>query len=253
MTGIQHLSYSSVSTYLACPRAWRYRYLDRVSVPTSPELVFGSAVHGAVEAFICGQGELLPLWAEHWARCTADAQVAWGAGLADTHFREGQRILGDVQIQNALNTIMPGRDGEGPLVERKVRLNVPSVPIEVIGYIDVIDVNGVPCDLKTSNKPWTPERAQTEQQPLFYLAGLNQAGIATPGFRFRHIVITKVKAPEVQMLEHQHTPAELFQLFKTIETVWHGIEAGAFPPNPDSWRCSPRFCEFWALCQGICD
>lgn len=43
---VDYLSYSSVSTYLLCPKSWQFRYIDKVSVPTSPNLIFGSAVRG---------------------------------------------------------------------------------------------------------------------------------------------------------------------------------------------------------------
>ena len=50
--GLDHLSYSSISTWLMCPRSWKYRYLDRVPVPTSPALMFGSAFHNTVEEYL---------------------------------------------------------------------------------------------------------------------------------------------------------------------------------------------------------
>jgi len=49
---IKHLSYSSIQTYLLCPRAWRYRYVEKVQAPVAAVLPFGSAFHNAVEGYI---------------------------------------------------------------------------------------------------------------------------------------------------------------------------------------------------------
>jgi hypothetical protein len=43
MTELDHLSYSSISSYLGCGQNWKFHYKDEIKTPTSPELVFGSA------------------------------------------------------------------------------------------------------------------------------------------------------------------------------------------------------------------
>ena len=52
MVNIDHLSYSSIGTYQMCPRSWRFHYLDKVPAPASGAMVFGNAVHGAIEDYV---------------------------------------------------------------------------------------------------------------------------------------------------------------------------------------------------------
>ena len=49
MNEIGHLSYSSIGSYLTCSRAWKYHYIDKLPEPTTPALIFGSAIHDTVE------------------------------------------------------------------------------------------------------------------------------------------------------------------------------------------------------------
>lgn len=62
--------------------------------------------------------------------------------------------------------------------------------------------------------------------------------------------MVKNKTPKLQMFENAHKPDELFRLFTKIQEVWRSIEKGVFlPAAPGSWKCSPKMCEFWDICQ----
>lgn len=250
---LDHLSYSSISAYLTCARAWRFKYVESIPTFSTPELVFGSAIHNAIETYVQSDRQAAPVdcWKQSWDKALErDQQVVWGADTPESHFNEGVRILTDEKIVYNLNTITPAYDEQGAKVERKVELRVPGVPIPVIGYIDIITHDGVPCDFKTSSKSWSSDRAIGETQSLFYLAALNQAGQTVPGWKFRHLVIVKTKTPQFQMFEHSHRPSECFWLFGMIQNVWKGIDAGVFPENPTGWKCSPQYCDFWMRCRG---
>jgi len=92
-------------------------------------------------------------------------------------------------------------------------------------------------------------------QPTFYLAALSQDDYplvkdGDGAYLFRYYVFVKTKKPKVQIWETTRTVSDLFWLFGLIREVWHGIEAGVFPPNPETWKCSPRYCEYWGICRG---
>jgi len=253
MPDLQHLSYSSISTFLACPKSWEFRYVLKVETPTSPELVFGSSFHDTVEQIVAGRsaaGEIATTWTTNWQRRTEGQQIDWGTDTPEYFCNEGVRILTAEPIRQAIHELTCGMDAEGPKVERKVTLSVPGVPVPIIGYIDLIDHRGVPHDLKTSGRSWTADKAQSELQPLFYLAALNQAGIRVPNLEFTHVVFVKTKTPQVQVLRHRHTMPELVWLMTLIGKAWKAIESEAYFPNPGSWKCSPQWCEYWRLCRG---
>lgn len=249
---LEHLSYSSITLYLDCPEAWRRKYIAQEPTKSSPALVFGSAFHGAVEAYLkeAGPGKPVDFWAAAWAQANERAEGAWELETPEPHYNEGLRILGQPIVEAAVKALTVRSDDQGLLIERKVELHVPGVPIPVIGYIDLVTADGVPCDLKTSKASWPEAKASDSLQGLFYLAALNQAGQHWHGWRFRHVVFVKTKEPKVQALQTAHRPGEIFFLFRLIKDVWQCIERAAFPVNPTSWKCSPQYCDFWAKCRG---
>ncbi|KPL70099.1 hypothetical protein ADN00_18825 [Ornatilinea apprima] len=264
---IEHLSYSSISTYLTCAASWKFHYLDKVTAPTSTALIFGSAFHNTVEGYLAGianggKPDLMEIWQEKWreqstvknekGELITREDVDWGADTPESLCNDGIRLLSHDDIHSGILSIIPGVDSSGVKIERKVTLQVPGVPVPIIGFIDIVTADGIPGDFKTSNRSWSAEKALGETQPLFYLAALNQAGIQTPGWKFRHFVFVKTKKPQFQVLEHGHTPGQMMWLFSMIQKVWKGIDAGIFPENPTGWKCDPQYCEYWHLCRGKC-
>ena len=256
---ISHLSYSSINLYLTCPEHWRRKYLLKQPQPSSAALVVGSAFHETVQRAIIanaetgGQGpRLTAIWPEVWnAKMETDgASVDWGADTPEQHFNDGLRLVNAAPVQGMIDAIKPLRDEQGYFIERKLSIDVPGVPIPIIGYVDIVTDDGVPGDFKTSRARWSQSDAESETQPLFYLAALHQAGIPSPGNRFRHFVVTKTATPTATVIEHSHTWDEIVWLYELIRQVWRGIEAEVFPTNPNGWLCSARHCGYWSQCRG---
>lgn len=250
---LEHLSYSSISTYLGCGAYWKFKYADKIPLPTATELIFGSAFHGTIEQMVDDpQRDIQNTWRENWkTQLTKNADIKWNEHTPESLENDGLRMFGDEGIRKGIANIKPKRDEQGKaLIETKVELRAPGVPLPVVGYIDVIAADGVPGDFKTSKSLWSNDKANSEVQPLFYLAAMNQMGIPTPEWKFRHFVFVKTKQPQFQQIEHAHNPAQLMWLFRLIGNAWKGIEAGIFPENPTGWRCSPGYCEFWSICRG---
>ncbi|MCG3145345.1 MAG: hypothetical protein HONDAALG_02935 [Gammaproteobacteria bacterium] len=245
---MEHLSYSSISMFLACSESFRRKYIAGEPTFSSPALAFGSAIHGTVQAHLQTGADLLGAWNEQWHEHADDATIDWNGELPEQHFNEGVRMLSDKTILAGIKSICA--QYEGGAIERKVELRVPGVPVPVIGYIDVMLKGGIPSDIKTSSKSWTEDRAQNEQQALYYLAALNQAGESVPDGRFKHFIFVKTKKPQFQALEHTHEPREFFLLFQTIQSVWRAIESGSFVKNVGTWKCDPRYCNFFTNCMG---
>lgn len=249
---LEHLSYSSITLYLDCAEAWRRKYIAKEPTASSPALVFGSAFHGAVEAQLTTGQAALEAWPDAWSKALErDSETLdWGTDSPEFHHNEGVRLLSNTQVSAALAGLKARNDEAGPMVERKVTLQVPGVPVPIIGFIDFIASDGVPCDLKTANKAWYLDQAENSMQGLFYLAAMNQAGMNFHGWKFRHHVFVKTKEPKAQMFEVTHKPSQIMFLFKVIREVWESIEHSSFPPNPSSWKCSSKWCDHWSNCRG---
>jgi hypothetical protein len=246
---VEHLSYSSISLYLDCPEAWRRKYIAGEPTRKTSNLAFGSAFHSTVERMVQGQQDHFAIWGEEFAKAFTPDVFLEEDETPEQYYNEGLRILSNSETLSAIAKIKPRFDESGVMIERKVELRVPGVPVPVIGYIDIILEDGTPADFKTSARSWTHEQANNSLQTLFYIAALNQAGIEV-NWRFKHFVFVKTKVPQVQILEHSHKPGELFFLFETIKRVWQGIEKEFYPLNPTTWRCSEKYCDFYANCKG---
>lgn len=253
MAELTHLSYSSINSYLTCGRAWKYHYIDKIETLTAPALVFGSAFHNMAEKYVANGGNLPALWQESWAaQQERDKRIDWGVespeGLGDT----GQRIAKSASVVELLDSLRAQYRGDDPrcALEKRVELRVPGVPVPVIGYIDIITTDGVPGDFKTASRMWSDSQAADAMQSLFYLAALNQEGVEVPDGTFRHYVFTKTSRPAAKTFEVRHKFSEIFWLFGMIAEAWRGIDAGVFVPNPGTWKCSPKWCEYWDICRG---
>jgi len=269
---IDHLSYSSINAYHYCARSWRYHYIDKVPAPTAPALIFGGAFHNAIEAFIeaCALGKacaedtpaLLKLWSDRWQeKLDRERDIDWSNDGPDELAALGAKMLSKLTVTGNgpkremataefLSQIVPRVTDGKPEIERRIELHVPGVPVPIIGYIDIITADGVPCDFKTASRSWYGDKADGEMQPTFYLAALAQAGEPVPDGKFRYYVFTKTKSPKAQIIETSRTASDMFWLFEMVQETWKSIEAGSFAPNPTGWKCSEKYCQYWPICRG---
>jgi putative RecB family exonuclease len=171
---LTHLSYSSIDAYTTCQKSWYYRYVEKVPGPVSPDLVFGTAFHKAVERHIqSGENKmsLHQLWFHCWAETVKENDsIAWDKDESYYEALGASMLIHDESIR-AIESIKPLLvHGSKPAIETKVEFEVPGVPIPIIGYIDLIEEDGTPGDFKTSARPWSQRRADKEFQPEFYLS-----------------------------------------------------------------------------------
>lgn len=254
MIELSHLSYSSISLYQACPRAWRYRYVDKVKTPTAPALVFGSAFHATIEnvlrANVAGETvDSTAIWMAEWQR-VQEQEIAWNGDLPEALAAEGARMIASPTSRDLLASLAPLIEDGAPVIEKRIELRVPGVPVPVLGFIDLITAEGVPCDFKTSARAWAADKAAKEEQPTYYLAALNQLGFTlNPERKFSHLVWTKGRNPKAEVFTTTRSVADMFRLFANVKTIWDSIQAELFPTNTTTWKCG-KYCDYYAGCQG---
>lgn len=259
---LHHLSHSSLSAYAVCPRSWRWRYIDRPTVAKSANLIFGSAFHTAIETLIrefCRQPvNIGEVWESLWLSAVRDAGqnggIAWDGATEESLGSDGLAMLTSPEAEQFFLSFRPLIENGQPVIEKRIELSIPGLPLPVIGYVDAFDSQGIPHDFKTAGRAWTQQKADEEIQPTVYLAALNQSGFPlNKGLLFRHVVFTKPSKSgkvSVQTFTTAKSVGDLFRLFANVLDVWRGIQAESYPCNTQSWKCSPRWCEYFALCQG---
>jgi len=254
---IKHLSYSSISTYLLCARSWKFRYLDKIKTPVAAALPFGSAFHETIKAYtdtkaVGGQPDPLDeIFNRAWNWRVENENIDYGSETPESIRMVGHRMLTERSVCTTIDGITPQMVNDQPVSERRVEFTVDGVPVPVVGFIDMIDIDGVPCDFKTASRSWYDSKADDELQPAFYLEALKQLGEMPSGGRFRYFIFTKAKKPKTQIIETSRTDKQLNWALDTIRDTWHGINSQVFPPNGiGGWKCSKKYCEYWDVCKG---
>jgi putative RecB family exonuclease len=253
---VKHLSYSSMQLFSDCSEAWRRRYVEKLPEPTSPALVFGSAIHAAIQemvrASVFGQAhDPMDHWRREWNGVLEREDVVWGADRPEELGLLGLSIIQHSDVKTLALGLEPLVIGDQLAIEHKIELRVPDVPVPVIGFIDLIDASGVPYDFKTAGRMWPADRADKELQASFYLAALRQAGRTdNPGNLFRYVVISKTRTPQVRVFETRRSARDFLGLIPYVQGIWRAIEREAYTLNPSSWRCNARYCCHFHECWG---
>lgn len=215
----RHLSVSSVATYVACPAVWKARYIDRLVQPSNPPMLFGKAFHAALES-------------EHKGENSERALIAaWNARDADLAV-SGQAMHPGKAHALALLDAYKARGLGGKLgqPERKfvLRLLAPSVPVPVLGYVDLpIPERRRFREFKTTGtQSWTDEKIQTQAQLHVY--GRAYQELYHHRVECAEYVIFRTDIVQVDVFEAVPS-ADGFRAFELeAEATWRGIKAGSF-------------------------
>lgn len=240
-----YLSYSSLSTFQACPLRYFFRYVKQLPEEAIPaSLIFGSAVHAAVqfhfESLMAEQGipdrdTLLDVFHTAWAE-KADRPVIFPkkdtfdslCGLADRIFvafqatdfaKPSGRILG---------------------IEEELRGElVPGVP-DLLARVDLIvdtPESLVITDLKTAARSWGEGQVEDASPQLLLYAEMARDLAPDKPITLQFAVFTKTKTPSFTVHSIAHEPARVQRTKVVVERVWTAIQRGVFYPNPSPIHC----------------
>lgn len=210
-----YLSPSRLSTYQWCPAEFHRRYVLKIHDPSTPEQLFGVAVHKGLEAHYRGEdAELgfLRVWRAAKQSLT-DAQQPLISGL-------DQRGLEILDMVRAL-----GLQGEP---ERFISVTHPSFIIPFIGYVDLWDESSKTIyDFKTAAYGWTQKKADEQVfQPAIYSQAVADAFGLIPTFKF--VVAPRGFGP-VQVFDGTRTGDQILAAFDQALEIHEAIEAKEFP------------------------
>ena len=250
-----YLSYSAVRTFQSCPLKYRFRYLDGLEEDrVSASLVFGSAIHAAVEFFFTEQLSgatqpeldiLLEVYQASWNERSHDT-LEYGASETGDSLHD----LADRMLRTFLTSELAQPEGTIIGIEEEFRGElIPGLP-NLLGYIDLLletDDAIVIRDFKTSRSLWNPEQADEQADQLLLYADLVRQVIPGKALRLQFAVITKARDPKVQLLEASFQQSKLDRTKRVFHTVWSAIQAGHFYPSPSPLQCPS--CGYRTQCQ----
>ena len=232
---MDHLSYSSVSTFAYCPRMWWLNYVRGVRTPSSPAQMYGTAVHTIIEGMMVGK----PVDAVTAVKMAAAKNGVRGTSLKGFDIQATADDIMSIMEDPGVASVLAGIRVDPGNVEVLIEFEVPGVPHKVIGYIDAIQTDGVPLDIKTSAWDWDDDRAKNETQPMFYLRALN-----TGNEKFDHLVFVKNSlVPRAYVIRTEY-PGFLERVDAMVLEAWEGMsrwmDPTIGPPVCGNEKCQCR-------------
>ncbi len=258
---LDHLSFSSIKMYQACPQRFAFKYVDRLSEEFTPSyFAFGGAFHRAVEriheAMIAGASVpeldcLLDAYDRAWLELlTERPSVKFSKNEDSGTLRQMAARMLSAFREHTLAS--PCSGSQIIAIEESVRFcllaDVP--PIEM--RVDLLELNGrdlIVSDLKTTKSRWNEAKlAQGLPQLILYAHGLmpvlRELGAARIVPRF--VAVTKAKKPVVQVLQPNATQGDADALKLTIGDTWQRIAKAEFQPRR-GWHCA--LCPYQTRCK----
>ena len=253
---IKHLSYSSLRTYLQCPRQFEYRYLKKLPAVLNGRLIAGRVYHHGVAHALKSKmyGKLAKV-----EEVTDIMSDTWDAQLSEQVVYDE---LGEPKVEAKL--VEWGDDEPGKLKDTIISLaklyivqEVPKLePVAVekrldgiiggipfMGYPDCVLAHKGVIDHKFSSKRMSQENADKDIQMSSYATLLG----GPIWCRFDQALDQKKLDINVVLTERSQSDINWFA--RLVEQAWQGIISGIFPPNPLNWTCGEGQCSYFTECR----
>jgi DNA helicase-2/ATP-dependent DNA helicase PcrA len=266
------LSFSAIDAYLSCPMKYKLGHVVRVPVPPHHAMIYGSALHKAVQEFhrrhargeVMTEAELLASFDAAWtnegflsrqheaARLAAgretllrfrEAQLEPGAVIPAYVEREftfslgGDRVRGrwdrvDIEPADPASDAAPAREAASP------HADVVAPTLELTGRERVTITDYKTSDVRTAAK--ARQRARESLQLQIYAMAYEAVTGRLPDAVQLHFLDTGVVG------RAEVDPRRLAKGREQIATAAAGIRARDYTPKPDRTTCG--YCPFRAIC-----
>jgi len=235
------LSYQQVDDWLTCPLKYRYIHVLRVPIRLHPIVIYGHAVHRAIQAYHLAklQGRTLPL-----EEVLTVFRSAWRSeGFLSAQQEEAMLAQGEEALR-AFYAFEEAQGARPTFVEKYFAFQEGTA--RVIGYWDRVDRGGdgaVIIDYKTSEV--SPEAAgrrtrDSLQLAIYALAYRRLFGELPQELQLRFLT------PEVVVGKARPTERMLAKATEAIHAAEAGIRARDFAAKPSFGACRP--CAYRDIC-----
>lgn len=249
---VQHLSVTQLQSYLRCPKAYEFRYVDKVIIPAPGVSAMGTAYHKTVANVLYFVRDNTP-YTRSFVADMFDAN--WNAVLKE------RLAIGEEDGEiSPVEDFYWGDEPPGKLKDQGYRCTLayafkfaPSVnPVEIeagkeaqlegIKFLYVCDVIEPLTirDHKIKSRVFSEIDLQNSLQAAFYSL-----------FENKQLVYDVALREKAEIKPQPANPLFTADFLTTVaKRVWQGIQSGVFPPNPNGWWCSEKWCGYWRICRG---
>jgi len=245
-----HVSHSQIEMFLRCPRQWEHRYIEGRIIPPGGALVFGGSYHTALEynfqhkiqtsddmpvddcvdCFVDAWNHAVGQWEER------SLPVVWGDDNPNALMKTGIALVQKYRTEIA-PSVIPARVEHRYSLKVAGTLFVGATDVELEGEVDVIDH-------KTASKSSNQADLDNALQPSAHAFALGRELV------YEHHIAVKTSKPHIQILRTKRTHGDIVWWLDLATLVIAQMRTGLYPPNPNGWHCSPKWCGYWDLCKG---
>jgi len=237
------LSYGQVSDYLECPAKYRFGHLIRIPTPVSHQMVYGRALHSAVQAFHRRQMAGKPMAAI--SELHAELDAAWeSTGFLTREHEEARRTAARetldrfwaAQLADPVTPTAVELEFAVPFGRDRVRGRYDRVDTDEAGRVTIVDYKSSDVrDASTASR-----RARESLQLAIYGSAWEAQHGSPPGDLVLHFLESGIEGHSTP------TPKRLAGAAEQVATAADGIRAGRFAANPSPTRCG--YCPFREIC-----
>jgi len=244
-----YVSPSRLNLWLRCPLAFKLKYVDGITPPTTPSLFVGKRVHDALEVFYRHRQlgiaftieDAVKRAADSWEQAVAEEAMKFESTKEEDNLKRQVMDLVTVylnqqadadEIPLAVETSM-----EAPLIDPETG---EDLRIPLTGIVDlVLDDRDGPliCDFKTASRSAAPFEVMHEIQLSSYAYLFRQAtGDEEGALEIRSLI--KTKTPKIEFHRYPaRSDAHFRRLFAVIRAYLDDLDAGRFVFRP-GFGCS---------------
>ena len=249
------ISYSKFASYIRCPKAYWFRYIEGLVVPPPGSVILGRAFDDTVNANYLQKittkqdfslEEALDTYLDSWRNAIDEVggEVDW-----EGKFTEGQAEDEKTCVNDGENLVRVYHTNIAPHVQpidiqKEIKAEVEG--IQIIGFLDIEEKNTI-IDTKTATKGvWTQDKVDHDQQLVVYSL------VYGPKKKYRYDIAerprknVKNRTYETKCFYRQISEEDKKILLEDIYNVILAIEAGAFPRRKSPQNC--RYCGYKPYC-----
>lgn len=248
-----HISFSQIKMFLRCQRAWYFRYVRGLKIPPSGAIVVGSSVHEALRHLnisllserLPPKDEVLDVYSQAFEALARDA--IWDSDEPGEAKDGGYKGV-ETYYETHATVFQP------EAVEEELRIPLPGIGVELLGYADLRDRSKLLVDYKTTCRKPSQVGDDVKAQLATYELAYLQLGIEVEKAEVVYIVTSK-RNPTVVRHPVEHTsPSEVARWLTMVAQVRQQMEEALttgrlLPAAPGEWWCSPTWCGYWEICH----
>jgi len=244
-----HLSVTKINMFLRCPKQYYFRYIEGKKIPPAGAIVKGIVTHKAIEEnykYKMNNFEDLPvndvldIAAQAFTDYVTNNEVDWQDEPPNKVKDDSIKLTKLYRLQVAPE-VMP------VTVEAQVELPIND-EYYLLGFIDLVDHNRNIRDTKTTSRTPSVNSIENSIQLIAYSKAYRKLFNSTENQIILDYLVS-TKDPKYVNFTRKIDDSE-FEFFDDIvNNVITAIKAGAFPPNPNNFMCSPEGCGYYKLCR----